>query len=69
MVSDELQRAFAEDIVYLRYVGHQARRRARRRPADLVDARRGWASERVPGGYRVTTPEAMDVVRMVLTGR
>ncbi len=44
-------------------------RRARRRPADLRDARPARHRVRVPRGLRVTTPEAMDVVRMVLTGQ
>ncbi|TFC00461.1 acetylglutamate kinase [Cryobacterium adonitolivorans] len=69
MVSEELQRAFAEDIVYLRYAGI--------RPVvvhgggpqiSAMLARLGIESE-FRGGYRVTTPEAMDVVRMVLTGQ
>ena len=69
MVSDELQRAFAEDMVYLRTVGL--------RPVvvhgggpqiSAMLERFGIASE-FRGGYRVTSPEAMDVVRMVLTGQ
>jgi len=69
MVSEELQRAFAEDMVYLRYAGI--------RPVvvhgggpqiSAMLARLGIQSE-FRGGYRVTTPEAMDVVRMVLTGQ
>lgn len=69
MVSEELQRTFAEDMVYLRYAGI--------RPVvvhgggphitAMLD-RLGIASE-FRGGYRVTTPEAMEVVRMVLTGQ
>jgi len=69
MVSEELQRAFAEDMVYLRYAGI--------RPVvvhgggpqiSAMLSRLGIQSE-FRGGYRVTTPEAMDVVRMVLTGQ
>jgi acetylglutamate kinase len=69
MVSEELQRAFAEDMVYLRSAGI--------RPVvvhgggpqiSAMLARLGIESE-FRGGYRVTTPEAMDVVRMVLTGQ
>ncbi|TFD88225.1 acetylglutamate kinase [Cryobacterium serini] len=69
MVSEELQRSFAEDMVYLRYAGI--------RPVvvhgggpqiSAMLARLGIESE-FRGGYRVTTPEAMDVVRMVLTGQ
>ena len=69
MVSPELQRAFAEDMVYLRYAGI--------RPVVVhgggpqissMLARLGIESE-FRGGYRVTTPEAMEVVRMVLSGQ
>ena len=49
MVDDELQRAFAEDMVYLRYVGVKPGRRARRRTADLGDARPARHPERVRG--------------------
>lgn len=69
MVSPELQRAFAEDMVYLRYAGI--------RPVVVHGGgpqissmleRLGIPSE-FRGGYRVTTPETMDVVRMVLSGQ
>ncbi len=69
MVDDGLLRAFAEDVVYLRLAGI--------RPVvvhgggpQITDmlGRLGIESE-FKGGYRVTTPEAMDVVRMVLTGK
>jgi acetylglutamate kinase len=69
MVSPELQRAFAEDMVYLRYAGI--------RPVivhgggpqiSAMLGRLGIESE-FRGGYRVTTPETMDVVRMVLSGQ
>jgi acetylglutamate kinase len=69
MVDEQLQRAFAQDMVYLRHVGI--------RPVvvhgggpqitSMLD-RLGIPSE-FRGGYRVTTPEAMEVVRMVLTGQ
>jgi acetylglutamate kinase len=69
MSSPELQRAFAEDVVFLRYAGL--------RPVvvhgggpqitELLN-RLGIVSE-FRGGLRVTTPEAMTVVRMVLTGQ
>ncbi len=44
--------------------------RARRRPADHRACWTGWASPASSAaGCRVTTPEAMDVVRMVLVGQ
>jgi acetylglutamate kinase len=69
MVDDELRLAFAQDIVFLRYAGI--------RPVVVhgggpqissMLARLGIESE-FRGGLRVTTPEAMDVVRMVLVGQ
>jgi acetylglutamate kinase len=69
MVDDHLKRAFAEDIVFLRYAGL--------RPVVVhgggpqissMLARLGIDTE-FKGGLRVTTPEAMDVVRMVLVGQ
>ncbi|HET7325763.1 MAG TPA: acetylglutamate kinase, partial [Nocardioidaceae bacterium] len=69
MVDDELKRAFAQDIVFLRYAGvrpvvvHGGGPQISRM-LDRLDI----ASE-FRGGLRVTTPEAMDVVRMVLVGQ
>jgi acetylglutamate kinase len=69
MVDENLKRAFAEDIVFLRYAGV--------RPVvvhgggpqiSTMLGRLGIDSE-FKGGLRVTTPEAMDVVRMVLVGQ
>jgi acetylglutamate kinase len=69
MVSDELQRAFAEDMVYLRYAGiHPVIVHGGGPQISAMLDRLGIESE-FRGGYRVTTPEAMDVVRMVLTGQ
>lgn len=69
MVSEDLQRTFAEDIVYLRYAGLRPVVVHGGGPqiSAMLD-RLGIHSE-FRGGYRVTTPEAMDVVRMVLTGQ
>jgi acetylglutamate kinase len=69
MVDADLQRAFAEDMVYLRHVGIKPVVVHGGGPqiSAMLD-RLGIQSEFV-GGYRVTTPEAMDVVRMVLTGQ
>jgi acetylglutamate kinase len=69
MVDEELTRTFAEDVVYLRYAGL--------RPVvvhgggpqiSAMLTRLGIESE-FRGGYRVTTPEVLEVVRMVLTGQ
>jgi acetylglutamate kinase len=69
MVSPELARAFAEDIVFLRYAGI--------RPVVVhgggpqINAhldRLGIRSE-FKAGLRVTTPETMEIVRMVLVGQ
>jgi acetylglutamate kinase len=69
MVSEELQRAFAEDMVYLRYAGvHPVVVHGGGPQISAMLERLGIESE-FRGGYRVTTPEAMDVVRMVLTGQ
>jgi len=69
MVDDSLQRAFAEDMVYLRSVGLKPVVVHGGGPqiSAMLD-RLGIPSE-FRGGYRVTTPEAMEVVRMVLTGQ
>jgi acetylglutamate kinase len=69
MVDADLQRAFAEDMVYLRHVGIKPVVVHGGGPQiSAMLERLGIASEFV-GGYRVTTPEAMEVVRMVLTGQ
>jgi len=69
MVSPELQRAFAEDMVYLRYAGIKPVVVHGGGPQiSAMLARLGIESE-FRGGYRVTTPETMDVVRMVLSGQ
>jgi len=69
MVDPDLQRTFAEDIVYLRYAGIKPVVVHGGGPqiSKMLD-RLGIESE-FRGGYRVTSPEAMDVVRMVLTGQ
>ncbi|ONI79530.1 acetylglutamate kinase [Actinosynnema sp. ALI-1.44] len=69
MVDDELKRAFAQDMVFLRLAGL--------RPVIVhgggpqigaMLGKLGIESE-FRGGLRVTTPETMDVVRMVLVGQ
>jgi acetylglutamate kinase len=69
MVSEELQRAFAEDIVYLRYAGIRPVVVHGGGPQISAMLERLGIESEFRGGYRVTTPEAMDVVRMVLTGQ
>src|SRR3954469_19613723 len=69
MVNDELRRAFAEDIVFLHHVGIKPVVVHGGGPQiSAMLAKLGIESE-FKGGLRVTTPEAMDVVRMVLTGQ
>ncbi|MBK9741132.1 MAG: acetylglutamate kinase [Actinobacteria bacterium] len=69
MTDDTLKRSFAEDIVFLRLAGL--------RPVVVhgggpqissMLTRLGVASE-FKGGLRVTTPEVMDIVAMVLVGQ
>lgn len=69
MVNDELRRAFAEDVVFLHHVGiHPVVVHGGGPQINAMLSRLGIESE-FKGGLRVTTPEAMDVVRMVLTGQ
>ncbi|MCK6058122.1 acetylglutamate kinase [Micrococcus luteus] len=69
MVSEELRRAFTEDIVFLHHVGvHPVVVHGGGPQINAMLDRLGIASE-FRGGLRVTTEEAMDVVRMVLTGQ
>ncbi|MGN6125632.1 MAG: acetylglutamate kinase [Humibacter sp.] len=69
MESDELIRSFADDIAFLRFAGIRPVVVHGGGPqiSAMLD-RLGIVSE-FRGGYRVTTPETMDVVRMVLTGQ
>ena len=69
MIDPALQRAFAADMVFLRHVGIKPVVVHGGGPqiSAMLD-RLGIASE-FRGGLRVTTPEAMSVVRMVLTGQ
>jgi len=66
MIDEELKRAFAEDMVYLRYAGVKpvvVHGGGPQITAELT--RRGIPSE-FKGGYRVTTAESMPVIRQVL---
>lgn len=69
MVSPELLTSFAEDIVYLRYAGLNPVIVHGGGPQINEMLGRLGIESTFEGGYRVTTPEAMDVVRMVLTGK
>ena len=64
-----LKAAFAQDVAFLRYAGLRPVVVHGGGPqiATMLD-RLGLQSE-FRGGLRVTTPEVMDVVRMVLTGQ
>lgn len=69
MVDDALRAAFAQDVMFLRFAGL--------RPVVVhgggpqINAMLDRLGIQTPfrGGLRVTTPEAMEVVRMVLTGQ
>ena len=69
MTSPELQQSFAEDVVFLRYAG--VRVVVVHGGGPQINAhldRLGVASE-FRGGLRVTTPDTLQVVRMVLVGQ
>ena len=69
MVDDHLKQCFAEDRVFLRQVGlHPIVVHGGGPQISHMLKALGIKSE-FKGGLRVTTPEAMDVVRMVLTGK
>ena len=69
MIDPELQPAFAADMVFLRYAGIKPVVVHGGGPQiSSMLGRLGIESE-FRGGLRVTTPEAMDVVRMVLVGQ
>ena len=69
MTNDVLKKSFADDVAFLRYAGlrpvvvHGGGPQIKEHLDKL-----GLTSE-FRGGLRVTTPEVMDVVRMVLTGQ
>jgi acetylglutamate kinase len=69
MVDDELKRAFAQDVVFLLLAGlHPVVVHGGGPQIGAMLDKLDIHSE-FRGGLRVTTPEAMDVVRMVLTGQ
>jgi acetylglutamate kinase len=69
MTSPDLQRSFAEDVVFLRYVGLRPVVVHGGGPQITEHLRRLGIESEFRGGLRVTTPEAMGVVRMVLVGQ
>jgi acetylglutamate kinase len=69
MIEPELQRAFAADMVFLRYVGIKPVVVHGGGPQISAMLEKLGIKTEFRGGLRVTTPEAMDVVRMVLTGQ
>jgi len=69
MINDDLRRAFAEDIVFMHHVGIKPVVVHGGGPQINSMLKRLGIESEFKGGLRVTTPEAMDVVRMVLTGQ
>ncbi|MGI5952398.1 MAG: acetylglutamate kinase [Brooklawnia sp.] len=69
MVDDELKLAFAQDIVFLRRCGVKAVVVHGGGPQINSMLKRLDIASEFRGGLRVTSPEAMDVVRMVLVGQ
>ncbi|MEQ7005973.1 acetylglutamate kinase [Actinopolymorpha sp. B17G11] len=69
MTDDTLKRAFAEDIVFLRYAGLRPVVVHGGGPQISEMLGRLDITSEFRGGLRVTTPEAMEVVRMVLVGQ
>ena len=69
MIDEGLKRAFAEDIVFLRYAGVRPVVVHGGGPQISDMLNRLNIDSEFKGGLRVTSPEAMDVVRMVLVGQ
>ena len=69
MVDESLKRAFAEDVVFLRLAGLRPVVVHGGGPQINTMLSRLGIESRFVGGFRVTTEEVMDVVRMVLTGQ
>ncbi|MDQ1628878.1 MAG: acetylglutamate kinase [Actinomycetota bacterium] len=69
MTDTALQRAFAEDIVFLRYAGLRPVVVHGGGPQITAHLDRLGIESVFQSGHRVTTPETMDVVRMVLVGQ
>jgi acetylglutamate kinase len=69
MLSPELKAAFAEDVVFLRYAGVRVVVVHGGGPQITAHLEKLGVASEFRGGYRVTTPETMQVVRMVLVGQ
>ncbi len=69
MVHQDLRRAFAADVVFLRLAGLRPVVVHGGGPQITSMLERLGVTSEFRGGLRVTTPETMDVVRMVLTGQ
>ncbi len=69
MVDDELRLAFARDVVFLRFAGLRPVVVHGGGPQINAHLDRLGLDSSFKAGLRVTTPETMDVVRMVLVGQ
>jgi acetylglutamate kinase len=69
MADDALRAGFAQDVVFLRYAGLRPVVVHGGGPQITEELDRLGLPSTFTAGLRVTTPETMDVVRMVLTGR
>lgn len=69
MADPALREAFAQDIVFLRYAGLRVVIVHGGGPQITTHLDRLGVETEFRGGLRVTTPETMDVVRMVLVGQ
>jgi len=69
MTEDSLREAFAQDVVFLRYAGLRPVVVHGGGPQISAQLARLGVESTFTAGLRVTTPETMDVVRMVLTGQ
>ncbi|MBO2452847.1 acetylglutamate kinase [Actinomadura barringtoniae] len=69
MTDEELRHPFAEDVVFLRYAGLKPVIVHGGGPQINAALERHGIESSFTAGLRVTTPEAVEVVRMVLTGQ
>jgi acetylglutamate kinase len=69
MTDEALRAAFAQDVVFLRYAGLRPVVVHGGGPQISAHLERLGVTSTFAAGLRVTTPEMMDVVRMVLTGQ